>query len=138
MIGPTTVRLFHGTRELHTRPPPVAPMTLALEIALTPEQHRQGLAGRPTLAPNAGMLFVFPTPQHGAFWNAGTLVPLSLAYCDAAGTILDLHDMRSIGETGGIPERYPPRASYNLALEVPRGWFAQQGLRVGDSILRAP
>ena len=81
------------------------------------------------------MLFVFDgTPQYGAFWNANTLMPLTIAYCGADGTILELRDMRAIQETRGVPELYVPRAAYVTALEMPRGWFARQGVRPGDRI----
>ena len=107
------------------------PLPLRVEIARTPEEHRRGLAGRTDLADGHGMLFVVAADTDQAFWNAGTLVPLSLAFLDAGGRIHTLHDMMTIGESV-VRVTYRPAAPWRYALEVPRGWFQRAGLRVGD------
>ena len=41
---------------------------LPVELAVTPEERRQGLSDRPSLAPGTGMLFVFESDGHRQFW----------------------------------------------------------------------
>jgi uncharacterized membrane protein (UPF0127 family) len=86
---------------------------------------------RTSLPPNLGMLFVFEQPGSGAFWNLNTLIPLSLAYLDQDGTIVDLQEMKA-QTPGAPPEVYPPAAPYLYALETSLGWFSRHGVVVGN------
>src|SRR5215204_7578903 len=61
-----------------------------VEIADTPGEIQTGLMGRSALAEEAGMLFVFDQEQILAFWMKDTLIPLSIAYIDAEGRIVDI------------------------------------------------
>src|SRR6266571_2513197 len=67
---------------------------LWLELALTAEQQTRGLMFRQTMPNDLGMLFVFGERTGGAFWMRNTLIPLSIAYIDSDGTILDMQDMQ--------------------------------------------
>lgn len=90
---------------------------------------------RRQLGRNAGMLFVFEAPSTGGFWMKNTTIPLSIAYLRSTGTdsyeVLEILDM--------VPCRadpcpsYPPKEAYDAALEVNRGWYADHGVRVGDT-----
>lgn len=106
---------------------------MRVELALTDDAWRRGLAGRRALGPDRGMLFVGARDRAEPFWNAETFVPLSLAYLAADGTIQEIHDMHAIGETQR-PVAYPPSRPYRHALEVPRGWFAAAGLGPGSRV----
>jgi uncharacterized protein len=92
----------------------------------------QGLMGRRSLAPDAGMLFVFPRPTRAAFWTKDTLLPLSIAFVDARGRIVRILDM--------APCRAEPCPLYRSgvpvksALEVNRGAFARWGVHRGARI----
>ena len=72
------------------------------------------------------MLFVYDADHTGQFWMRDTLIPLSIAFIDADGRILDLIDMQPC--TTPICERYGPDAPYRYALEVPQGWFSDAGI----------
>jgi len=100
-----------------------------VEIANTPAEREQGLMGRTELAEDAGMLFVFSREGTGAFWMKDTLIPLSIAYIDAGGRIVDIQDMQPLDETP-----HPPAAPYRYALEVNQGFFAQRGIEVGNTL----
>src|SRR5215813_9123831 len=56
-----------------------------VEVAETPETQRHGLMERPTLAPDAGMLFLFPDVVPRAFWMMNTLIPLDMLFAAADG-----------------------------------------------------
>ncbi len=111
---------------------------LRVEIAETPEQWRLGLADRPGLAPAAGMLFRFPgrRPRGTAFWMYRTRVPLSVAFLDSVGTILEIRDMEPCRIF--IPflcRRYAAGVAFEAALEVNRGFFSRRGIGVGDRVV---
>jgi uncharacterized protein len=77
-----------------------------------------------------GMIFVFERPHRASFWMKNTLVPLSCAYIDPEGVILEIHDMRPKDEAS-IPAG-TDRVQY--VLEVPQGWFQRHNVPVGSLI----
>jgi uncharacterized membrane protein (UPF0127 family) len=104
---------------------------LDLELARTLDERVRGLMGRTSMPPDRGMLFIFDQRGSGAFWNMNTLIPLSVAYLESDGTIVDIQDMRP-HTPGAKPDLYPPAAPYLYALEVNQGWFVRHGVSVGD------
>jgi uncharacterized membrane protein (UPF0127 family) len=112
----------------------VGGVTVEAEVADEPHEHRAGLMGREELADGRGMLFVFREPQAMNFWMRDTLVPLSIAYINAAGVIREIHDLQPLDET-------PARSAFRdllYALEVPQGWFHQNKILPGDRVLGLP
>ena len=100
-----------------------------VEIADTDAERQTGLWGRPTLAEDAGMLFVFDQEQPLSFWMKDTLIPLSIAYISAEGRIVDIQDMPPLDETP-----HPSAEPAQYALEVNQGFFAERGVAVGDTV----
>jgi uncharacterized membrane protein (UPF0127 family) len=85
---------------------------------------------RKSLDPDSGMLFVWDGgPVHEAFWMENTYIPLTVAFMDAEGRILEMQDMEPLTTTYHMPQ-----LPYQLALEVNKGFFASHGIRVGDRI----
>ena len=82
-----------------------------------------------SLKPDHGMLFVFDAPQPLAFWMRNTYVPLSIAFIDADGRILNIDDMAP--RTDGT---HPSKGLALYALEMKKGWFADRGIRAGDRV----
>ena len=100
-----------------------------VEVADTPDEWERGLMGRQSLAPDSGMLFVFPGPETVAFWMKDTPLPLSIAFIDEQGQVLDVQDM--------APETTTPHSSpapYRFALEVSQGYFAPFGIGPGAHV----
>ncbi len=100
---------------------------IPVEIADTPAKRETGLMGRTALAADAGMLFVFDQDQPLSFWMKDTLIPLSIAFINSKGIIVDIQDMQPLDET---PHHSVAPAKY--ALEVNQGFFRAQGIQVGD------
>ena len=100
-----------------------------VEIADTDAERQTGLSGRPTLAEDAGMLFVFDQEQPLSFWMKDTLIPLSIAYISADGRIVDIQDMQPLDETP-----HPSAEPAQYALEVNQGFFKERGVAVGDTV----
>ena len=99
------------------------------EVASNYETRARGLMYRKELAPNAGMLFVFPQPAVQCFWMRNTLIPLSIAFIADDGMIIDIVDMTPMTENSHCSS-----APVRLALEMEQGWFAKRGITIGKKI----
>jgi len=107
---------------------------LTAEVADDNTERATGLMFREKLAEDSGMLFVMPQVAEATFWMRNTLIPLSVAYIDPSGTILEIHDMKPRDETP-IPSKFPYVA---YALEMDKGWFEKKGILPGDRITGLP
>ncbi len=105
---------------------------VTVEVAETPEQHEQGLAGRDSLPDDRGMVFVFFEERDAGFWMKDTRIPLSIAFFDAGGTIVDILDMEPC--TKDPCPVYMPDEPYMGALEVNRGAFEEWDISEGDHV----
>jgi uncharacterized protein len=94
-----------------------------------PEQTR-GLMERTALAEDRGMLFVYSDEEVRSFWMKNTLIPLSIAYMDSEGRIVDIQDMKPLDDD---PPNYVSAKPARYALEVNRGFFEEHGVEVGDT-----
>jgi uncharacterized membrane protein (UPF0127 family) len=99
------------------------------EVANTDPSRAQGLMYRKSLGANHGMLFVFAEVERHCMWMQNTYVPLSVAFIDEAGAILNIADMRPQTEDSHCAVR-PAR----YALEMNQGWFAAKGIKPGARI----
>jgi uncharacterized membrane protein (UPF0127 family) len=88
--------------------------------------------GRPRLAPDAGMVFLFGGPASGGFWMKDTLIPLSIAFWDQSGRILRILHMTPC-RADPCPI-YSPDVTYVGAVETNMGWFAAHGVQRGDRL----
>ena len=105
---------------------------LNVEIADTPEERQQGLMNRRELAPDAGMVFVHNTPTESNFWMKNTLIPLSLAVWGPGGEIAAILDMEPC--KADPCTIYTPGVPWVGAVEVNQGFFAENGVKVGDQV----
>ncbi|MBI4292541.1 MAG: DUF192 domain-containing protein [Betaproteobacteria bacterium] len=99
------------------------------EVANTFESRARGLMHRESLGPNQGMLFIFPEESQHCMWMKNTLIPLSVAFLDAKGQIINIAEMQPHSEQSHCAAR---PALY--ALEMTKGWFAAKGVRPGTMI----
>lgn len=102
-------------------------------VAANDADREQGLMYRTQLAPNEGMLFVFGETAVHCFWMKNTLIPLSIAFIRADGTITDIDEMQA--ET---TNNHCPRNNGAYALEMSKGWFASKGIKPGMKIQGLP
>lgn len=117
---------------------PVAQITVAghalrVEIASTIEQRAQGLMFREKLGKNEGMLFLFDEPAYHAMWMKNTPLPLSVAFVDGNGHILNILDM----EPHTLDQYYAAGPAL-YAIETNKGWFAQRSIKPGDKVAGLP
>jgi uncharacterized membrane protein (UPF0127 family) len=102
---------------------------LVAEVATTEASRTRGLMHRFSLQPDHGMLFVFKQAQPQAFWMKNTYVPLSIAFVDSGGRILNIEDMAPQTEN-----THPSRGFALYALEMKKGWFVAHGIGAGDRV----
>jgi uncharacterized membrane protein (UPF0127 family) len=102
------------------------------EVAASQEQWAYGLMNRTSLPEDAGMVFLFFQLVNAEFYMKDTLIPLSIAFFDDDGKILDIQDMDPCDEEPC--ERFSPGEPYSGALEVNQGAFGRWGVKVGDRI----
>lgn len=96
------------------------------EVADRDASRAMGLMHRSALAPNGGMLFVFEQTAAHCMWMKNTPLPLSVAFIDERGAIINIADMQPHTEDSHCAAR-PAR----FALEMAQGWFAERGIRAG-------
>jgi uncharacterized membrane protein (UPF0127 family) len=102
---------------------------IRIEVANDEETRRTGLMFRHSLPDNGGMLFVYESEGRWAMWMKNTYVPLSVAFIDRSGRILNIEDMQPLTEDShqaAGPARY--------ALEMNQGWFRKHGIGKGDRV----
>ena len=102
---------------------------LKAEVAADNNTRTVGLMNRFSLQPDNGMLFVFAQSQPLAFWMKNTYVPLSIAYIDAQGVILNILDMKPHDES-----THPSAGAALYALEMKQGWFKDRGIVAGNRV----
>lgn len=102
---------------------------LVAEVAANDAQRMQGLMYRRMLPENRGMLFVFTNVALHGMWMMNTYVPLSVAFLDERGVIINIEDMQPQTTTSHVAAR-PAR----YALETNLGWFRKRGIKPGDRI----
>jgi uncharacterized membrane protein (UPF0127 family) len=110
-----TVKLWVGAHELNT------------EIALDRRQVETGMMFRTNITDAEGMLFVFAAPHQASFWMKNVPIPLSCAYLDAEGVILEIHDMRP-QDTNPI---VAGTSRVQFVLETAQGWFGRHQVSTG-------
>ena len=123
--GPT-----HAQPKLPTIQLWLGPEQMTAEMALTREQEETGMMFRTNMEENAGMIFVFPFPQRANFWMKNCPLPLSAAYIDSEGVILELHEFRP-NDTNTISSA---TENIHFVLETPQGWFNRHNIHEGVKI----
>ncbi len=96
------------------------------EVADNEARRKQGLMYREKMAPNQGMLFVFEGKAVHCFWMRNTLIPLSIAFLEDDGTIVNIADMQPQSD-----DSHCPKTEIRYALEMNQGWFKQRGFKAG-------
>ena len=106
---------------------------LKVEVAKSDPEREKGLMFREKLGRNDGMLFIFNDPGYHSMWMMNTYIPLSVAFVDGQGVILNIEDMEprtTDSHTAAGPAVY--------AIETNKGWFAKNKIKAGDKVTGLP
>ncbi|MDX1953632.1 MAG: DUF192 domain-containing protein [Verrucomicrobiota bacterium] len=114
----STVKLWLGKEEL------------IAEIAVSLEEISTGMMFRTNILESEAMLFIFARPHQASFWMRNVDIPLSCAYIDSEGTILEIHDMKPHEETPIVASTDQVR----YVLETKHGWFERHQIKPGTVI----
>ena len=99
------------------------------EVAADSQNRQIGLMNRKAMPAQRGMLFVFTEKNTHCMWMRNTFIPLSVAFIDDQGVIINIEDMQPQTENNHcakVPARY--------ALEMNLGWFAQRAIKPGAKL----
>ncbi len=103
------------------------------EVAATNAERQQGLMFREKMPPNEGMLFIFDAPAEVCMWMKNTLLPLSVAFIDESGKIINIEDMKP-----QTTDSHCGKRQVRYALEMNQGWFKQKNIKPGSTIEGLP
>ena len=103
---------------------------LKLEIPVTLTEFKLGLMFRESLDEDCGMLFVFEESSEKSFHMNHTQIPLDIAFINASGIVESIKELQPLNP---VPVYSDAEVLY--ALEVNRGWFAENNVNIGDQIL---
>ena len=102
---------------------------ISAEVAATDADRQIGLMSRTKLGANEGMVFDFGAPATVCMWMKNTLIPLSIAFIDVEGKIVNIEEMQ--------PETLDSHCALKpvrYALEMNQSWFKQKNIKVGSKI----
>lgn len=100
-----------------------------VEIAATPELRKLGLMNRQVLSDDHGMLFVFPETYTCCMWMHDTKIPLSAAFIDEHGIIVNIAEMQP-----DTQDNHCSATPVLYVIEMRSGWFRQRGIAPGSRI----
>lgn len=103
------------------------------EVAARDAERQQGLMFREKMGPNEGMVFLFDAPASVCMWMKNTLIPLSVAFIDQHGKIVNIEDMQP-----QTMDSHCAKKPVLYALEMNLGWFKQKNIKPGSVIEGLP
>lgn len=103
------------------------------EVATKEAERQQGLMLRERMGPNEGMVFVFDAPAGVCMWMKNTYIPLSVAFIDESGKIVNIEDMQP-----QTTDSHCAKKPIRYALEMNQGWFKQRNIKPGSVIEGLP
>ncbi len=123
------------TQQFHVTQLAVDGHQVRAEVAATEAQREQGLMRREKLAADAGMVFVFEQPGTRCMWMKNTELPLSVAFIDTDGRIVNIEDMQPHTLDSHCSKKAMPVL---YALEMRLGWFQQKNIKPGATVDHLP
>ncbi len=100
-----------------------------VEVASTQKQRTLGLMFRDKLDNDHGMLFIYRQEQYLSFWMKNTKIPLSIAFIDSNGEIIQVESMTPYSLINHVS-----KDKVKYALEMREGWFRENGIKVGSRV----
>lgn len=129
----TVLPATHAQQKLPTTTLNIGIHLIQAEVAISDAERAQGLMFREKMGPNEGMVFRFNTLNQVCMWMKNTLLPLSVAFIDEAGSITNIEEMEPQtldAHCASKPARY--------ALEMNQGWFKKKNIKAGSKISGLP
>jgi uncharacterized membrane protein (UPF0127 family) len=99
-----------------------------VEIASDISQSKIGLSNRNQIKDNYFMIFIFDEPQKVSFWMKNTKIDLSIAFIDSKSQIVEISNLKA----NSLKRKISKNNNIKYALEVPKGYFIENQIKVGD------
>jgi uncharacterized membrane protein (UPF0127 family) len=106
------------------------PHKFQIELATDDAQREQGLMFRQSMAPDAGMLFIYDKVQPVAMWMENTYIPLDMLFIAADGRIVNIRQ-RAVPHSR---ETIPSDGAVKAVLELNGGVVSRLGIKPGDRV----
>lgn len=129
----TTAALSQQTQKFNSTSLTAGMYIIKAEVAANEAERQQGLMFREKMAANEGMVFIFDTPAAVCMWMKNTLLPLSVAFLDDEGKIINIEDMKP-----KTTDTHCAKKQARYALEMNLGWFKQKNIKPGTVISGLP
>jgi hypothetical protein len=107
--------------------------TVRAMIADTPTKRERGLAVRDSLADDEGMYFIFTEAGYPLFWMKDMKFPIDILWIRGDELVDMTLGLQPPGPDGQLPQ-VGPRVAVDRVLEVPAGFAARHGLRLGIKV----
>lgn len=108
--------------------------TVSVEIAATIPTLRRGLSGRDSLPDGTGMVLQFPRPERHAIWMKDVRFAIDVVWV-REGKIVDIApNVPPEPVDEAFPSIYEPRLEADTVIELPAGFAAEHGLKIGDPV----
>ena len=134
IFGLVTTSVFsQQIRKFNSTPLTAGIYVIKAEVAANEAERQQGLMFREKMAPNEGMVFIFDAPAAVCMWMKNTLLPLSVAFLDDEGKIINIEDMKP-----QTTDTHCAAKQARYALEMNLGWFKQKNIKPGTVIAGLP
>jgi uncharacterized protein len=120
---------------------PTRPLTLPngkvlrVETMVSGFDLLRGMMFRKSIAPDHGMLFVHPKPDHYSYWMYQTLIPLDIVWMDPQREIVEIvEDAQPCQTQASKCPQYGGRELSSYALELGAGMARRYNLQVGQRL----
>jgi hypothetical protein len=107
---------------------------VTVEIADTDAKRQQGLMFRERMAPNEGMIFLFPEPGNYPFWMKNTLIPLDMIWLDRRAQVVWIAESVPPCKADPCPS-FDHKGDALYVVEVVSGFAKEHKLKVGDKLM---
>jgi len=121
-------------RDLSTRQLKIGEASLVVEVADTLLSRAQGLSGRAELAPDHGMLFVFPAASRYEFWMKDMNFALDFLWLHKGVVVEVVANVPPPSQAEPTPARVRPSQLADSVIEVPAGWAAEHKVVAGAKV----
>ena len=108
-----------------------------VEIADSPEEKKQGLSGRESLAEDRGMLFIYPELGNYSFWMREMKFNLDFVFINDQ-KVVDLKENIPFPQEGEEPEMIETEMEFDKVLEINQGMIEKIGIKIGDEATFSP
>ena len=106
---------------------------VSVDVVDTPALRTRGLSGRPGLAPDEGMLFLFEGPSVQSFWMRDMRFEIDIVWI-RAGRIVGITPNVPLPKSPYALPRFNSPVACDVVLEVRAGAARRWGLLVGDGV----